>query len=157
MHPLKEESFYLFFHLFFNKKKEKETFTLYLKEKKIKVQQEPQIGWVHSPGVLSTYIYIAPDCKNMTYNFIKVVIWVNHIAFSLPFPQRGTTFYWLPPFFPGWQKLFQSGVKRRICTFNKSWTPLTIAAKFKMAELLPLKMYLFTSFGIPKHHWLWIM
>ena len=57
------------------KKKKKKTFTLYLKEKtKIQVQQEPQMGWICSPGVLSIYIYIAPDCKNMTYNFIKVVI-----------------------------------------------------------------------------------
>ena len=39
-----------------------------------------------------------------------------------------------------------------MCTFNKSWTPLTRAAKFKMAELLPLKVHLFTSVGIPKHH-----
>ena len=45
-----------------------------------------------------------------------------------------------------------SGVKGRMCSFNKSWTPLTRAAKFKMAELLPLKMHLFTSVGIPKHH-----
>ena len=45
-------------------------------------------------------------------------------------------------------------VKGRICTFNKSWTPLTRAVKFKMAELLPLKMHLFTTVGIPKHLWL---
>ena len=62
-------------------------------KKKIQIQQEPQMGWICSPGVLSTYIYIAPDCKNMTYNFIKVVIRVNLVAFSLPFSQRGTTFY----------------------------------------------------------------
>ena len=43
-------------------------------KKKMQVQQEPQMGWICSPGVLSTYIYIAPDRKNMTYNFIKVVI-----------------------------------------------------------------------------------
>ena len=59
----------------------------------MQVQQEPQMGWICSPGVLSTHIYIAPDCKNMTYNFIKVVICVNLVAFSLPFSQRGTTFY----------------------------------------------------------------
>ena len=44
------------------------------KKKKIQVEQEPKMGWICSPGALSTYIYIAPDCKNMTYNFIKVVI-----------------------------------------------------------------------------------
>ena len=54
-------------------KKNKKLHTL-LKKKKLQVQQEPQMGWICSPGVLSTYIYIAPDCKNMTYNFIKVVI-----------------------------------------------------------------------------------
>ena len=48
----------------------------------------------------------------------------------------------------------ESGVKGRMCTFNKSWTLLTRAAKFKMAELLPLKMHLFTSVDITKHHWL---
>ena len=46
----------------------------FIKKKNIEVQQEPQMGWICSPGVLSTYIYIAPDCKNMTNNFIKVVI-----------------------------------------------------------------------------------
>ena len=50
-------------------------------------------------------------------------------------------------------KPFQDGVRGRICTFNKSWTPLTRVAKFKMVELLLLKMHLFTSVGIPKHHW----
>ena len=54
------------------KNKTKKLYTLL--KKKIQVQQEPQMGWICSPGVLSTYIYIAPDCKNMTYNFIKVVI-----------------------------------------------------------------------------------
>ena len=28
------------------------------------------------------------------------------------------------------------------------------SVKFKMAELLPLKMHLFTSIGFPKLHWL---
>ena len=60
------------------KNKTKKLHTLLKKKKKKKkknqVQQEPQMGWMCSPGVLSTYIYIAPDCKNMTYNFIKVVI-----------------------------------------------------------------------------------
>ena len=48
---------------------------------------------------------------------------------------------------PWLTKPFQSGVKGRMCTFNKSLTPLTRAAKFKMVELLPLKMHLFTSVG----------
>ena len=54
------------------KKKKQKNFTLY--KKKSQVQQEPQMGWICSPGVLCTYINIAPDCKNMTYKFIKVVI-----------------------------------------------------------------------------------
>ena len=56
------------------KKQNKKTSHFIKKKKKLQVQQEPQMGWICSPGVLSTYIYIAPDCKNMTYNFIKVVI-----------------------------------------------------------------------------------
>ena len=68
--------FYLFIFsfIFFNTwKKKTKKFTLNLKEK-IQVQQEPQMGWICSPDLLSTYIYIAPDCKNMIYIFIKVVI-----------------------------------------------------------------------------------
>ena len=64
--------FFLLFFLTHGKKKTKK-FTLNLKEK-IQVQQEPQMGWICSPDLLSTYIYIAPDCKNMIYIFIKVVI-----------------------------------------------------------------------------------
>ena len=54
--------------------KKKHSHFIKKKKKKIQVQQEPQMGWICSLGVLSTYIYIVPDCKNMTYNFIKVVI-----------------------------------------------------------------------------------
>ena len=63
----------------------------------MQVQQEPQMGWICSPGVLSTYIYIEPDRKNMTYNFIKVVIWVNMLLFPYHFHKGEQLFYWLPP------------------------------------------------------------
>ena len=66
--------FFLLFFLTHEKKNQKKNHTLFKKKKKIQVQQEPQMGWICSPDLLSTYIYIAPDCKNMIYNFIKVVI-----------------------------------------------------------------------------------
>ena len=81
MHPLLEQLemgkfFYLFIFSFIfltHEKQKKKNHTLF-KRKKLQVQQEPQMGWICSPDLLSTYIYIAPDLKNMMYNFIKVVI-----------------------------------------------------------------------------------
>ena len=105
------------------------------------------MGWICSPGVPCTHINIAPDCKNMTYNFYLS----KPCCFFPAIFTKGNNFLFTSSFLPWLTKPFQSGVKGRMCTFNKSWTPLTIAAKFKMAELLPLKMHLFTSVGIPKH------
>ena len=57
------------------------------------------MGWICSLDVLSTYI--APDFKNMTYNFIKVVNSVNYVAFSLPFSHREQLFSSPEPKAPG--------------------------------------------------------
>ena len=110
------------------------------------------MGWICSPGVLCTYINIAPDLQEYDLQLYYGSYLSKPFCLFPAILTKGNNFLFTSSFLPWLTKPFQSGVKGRMCTFNKSWTPLTRAAKFKMAELLPLKMHLFTSVGIPKHH-----
>ena len=119
------------------KKPEHKKLHTLLKKKKKKYRYSKSLKWAgYAHLVFFSHIFIL---HLIARTWLTTLLRKLSEEMLLLFPyhfHKGEQLLLTSSFFPGWRKPFQSGVKGRMCTFNKSWTLLTRAAKFKMAELL---------------------
>ena len=130
MHGIREQlemgKFFFFFHSFFQLT-EKNTYSKSLK----------WAGYAHL--MFFPYIFVLHLIARILFTTLLSNCLSKPCCFIPTIFTKGNNFSLTSSFLPQLTKPFQSSVKGRFCTFNKSWTNWQGWQSLKMAELLPLK------------------